>query len=80
MAANYAAKHGEDLEGLVLLAAYAVRELPEHLSVLSIYGSEDEVVNMDSVYAGRAYVPADYTEVCLEGGNHAWFAYYGENQ
>ena len=78
MAANYAANHGDDLEGLVLLAAYATKELPEHLSVLSIYGSEDTVVNMDSVSAGRSYVPADYTEICLEGGNHAWFAYYGE--
>jgi len=23
-------------------------------------------------------MPADYKELCLEGGNHAWFAYYGE--
>ena len=78
MAANYVADNGDDFEGLVLLAAYATKELPEHLSVLSIYGSEDKVVNMDSVSAGRAYVPEDYTEICLEGGNHAWFAYYGE--
>ena len=78
MAANYVANNGDNFDGLVLLAAYATKELPEHLSVLSIYGSEDKVVNMDSVYAGRAYVPADYTEICLEGGNHAWFAYYGE--
>ena len=48
--------------------------------MLSVYGSEDKVVNMEKVEAGRAYVPADYTEVCLEGGNHAWFAYYGEQE
>jgi hypothetical protein len=78
MAANYVANNGAEFDGLVLLAAYATKELPEHLSVLSVYGSEDKVVNMDSVVAGRAYVPEDYTEICLEGGNHARFAYYGE--
>lgn len=80
MAASYITKNGEDFDGLVLLAAYATKDLPEHLSVLSVYGSEDKVVNMEKVEAGRAYVPADYTEVCLEGGNHAWFAYYGEQE
>lgn len=80
MAANYVAENGDNFAGLVLLAAYATGELPEHLSVLSVYGSEDKVVNMDSVEAGRSYVPADYTEICLEGGNHAWFAYYGEQE
>lgn len=78
MAANYVAGNGDAFDGLVLLAAYATKELPEHLSVLSVYGSEDKVVNMASVEDGRAYVPADYTENCLKGGNHAWFAYYGE--
>ncbi|MBP3595697.1 MAG: alpha/beta hydrolase [Lachnospiraceae bacterium] len=80
MAASYITKNGEDFDGLVLLAAYATKDLPEHLSMLSVYGSEDKVVNMEKVEAGRAYVPADYTEVCLEGGNHAWFAYYGEQE
>lgn len=78
IAANYVANNGAEFDGLVLLAAYATKELPEHLSVLSVYGSEDKVVNMDRVVAGRAYVPEDYTEICLEGGNHARFAYYGE--
>ena len=80
MAASYITKNGEDFDGLVLLAAYATKDLPEHLSMLSVYGSEDKVVNMEKVEAGRAYVPADYTEVCLEGGNHAWFTYYGEQE
>ncbi len=78
MAASYVTNHGDEFDGLVLLAAYATKDLPEHLSVLSVYGSEDKVVNMEKVEAGRAYVPEDYTEICLEGGNHAWFAYYGE--
>jgi dienelactone hydrolase len=80
MAASYLTKNGDAFDGLVLLAAYSTAELPEHLSVLSVYGSEDKVVNMESVERGRAFMPADYTEVCIEGGNHAWFAYYGEQE
>jgi len=78
MAANFAAGHGDELEGLVLLAAYATKELPENLAVLSLYGSEDKVLNAENLAAGREYMPADYTELCIAGGNHARFAYYGE--
>lgn len=78
MAANFAAEHGEKLEGLVLFAAYATKELPDNLCTVSVYGSEDNVLNMEKVESGRVYMPADYTEYCIQGGNHAWFAYYGE--
>jgi len=78
MAANFAADHAESLDGLVLLAAYATKELPAHLSVAAIYGSEDKVLNMENYEKGREYLPAGYMEACIQGGNHAWFAYYGE--
>ena len=78
MAASYVADNAEDFEGLVLLAAYATKALPADLKVLSVYGSEDKVLNAENLEAGRAYLPADYTELCIAGGNHAWFAYYGE--
>lgn len=25
-------------------------------------------------------MPSDYTEVCIEGGNHAWFGNYGKQE
>lgn len=78
MAANFAAEMSEELDGLILLAAYSTKELPDNLSVVSIYGSEDKVLNMESFEAGREFMPAAYTELCIEGGNHAWFAHYGE--
>ncbi len=78
MAASYAAKHGDVLDGLVLLAAYPTKELPQKdFKVVSIYGSEDGVLHMDKVEKGRGYVPKDYTEVCIDGGNHAQFGDYG---
>lgn len=78
MAAVYAAAHTEDLEGLVLLAAYPTESLrADNFSVLSLYGSEDDVLNKSKVEEGRDYMPEDYTEICIEGGNHAQFGNYG---
>ena len=79
MAASYASGHLESLNGLVLLAAYPTKSLKsDSFSVLSIYGSEDGVLNMEKVAEGKSQMPADYTEICIEGGNHAQFGNYGE--
>ena len=78
MAASYAAKHSEDYAGLILLAAYSTKDLTgTSLRVLSVYGSEDGVMNRDSYEADRANLPADFTEVVIEGGCHAQFGSYG---
>ncbi len=76
MAAYYASDNEEKLDGVVLLASYATKSLG-HLSVLSIYGSEDGVLNLSKLDAARKYA-TNYTEVIIEGGNHAWFGSYGE--
>ena len=77
MAARYASEHGEALAGLVLLAAYPTRPLPEGLPVLSVCGSEDGVVNREKLEAGEQFLPAG-VQICeLPGGNHAQFGSYG---
>ena len=58
------------LRCVLLLAAYTTKEINEGMTVLSLYGSEDGVLNMDSVESGRDLVPEDYTEICIEGGNY----------
>lgn len=81
MAAAYASGHLENFNGLVFLAAYPTKSLKsDSFSVLSLYGSEDGVLNMEKVEEGRAYMPVDYAEVCIEGGNHAQFGNYGEQK
>ena len=81
MTASYASGHLESLNGLVLLAAYPTKSLKsDSFSVLSLYGSEDGVLNMEKVEEGKAYMPVDYAEVCIEGGNHAQFGNYGEQK
>ncbi len=79
MAASYACEHLEGLDGLALLASYPTKSLEsDTFAVVSVYGSEDGVLNMDKVKEGRGLMPSDYTEVCIEGGNHALFGDYGK--
>lgn len=78
MAAAYADKNSEKLDGLIFLAAYTTKDLSDtKLKVLSLYGSEDQVVNTEKIAEGRKLVPKSYTEYCIPGGNHAQFGEYG---
>ena len=78
MASNYAAAHSEDFDGLILLAAYSTKNLAQTtLRVLSVYGSEDGVMNQGSYEKNWSNLPADTTEVVLDGGCHAQFGSYG---
>lgn len=81
MAASYASGHLEELDGLALLAAYPTKSLKaDHFAVVSLYGSEDGVLNHKKLEKGRTLMPSDYTEICIEGGNHAWFGNYGKQK
>ncbi len=78
MAASYAAHHADELDGLILLAAYSTEDLTKSgLTVCSIYGSEDRVMNKEKYDANRANLPDDAEELIIEGGCHAGFGSYG---
>lgn len=78
MAASYAGGHADDLEGLVLLAAYSTADLTDSsLRVFTAYGSEDDVLNREKYAANYSNLPADTTEWILDGGCHAGFGAYG---
>jgi len=78
MAADYAGKHPALYEGLVLLGAYAASDLSEtELKVLSVYGSEDGVLNREKYAAYLEHYPQDFTELVISDGNHAQFGSYG---
>lgn len=79
MAASYVSEHLEKFDGLVLLAAYPTKSLQnDDFFVLSLYGSEDGVLNLEKLEMGREYMPKQYKEICIKGGNHANFGDYGE--
>ena len=77
MAAAYAAGHSEQLNGVILLAAYPTKSLDESLLAITIYGSEDRVLNMKKLNAGKRFLPKNSKEYVIDGGNHAQFGNYG---
>ena len=78
MAANYAAEHSSQLTGVVLLAAYPTKPLDDSLSVTVIYGSEDHVLNRERLAKSEEYLPEQTEKYVIDGGNHAQFGDYGE--
>ena len=81
MAASYISSHEEEFKGLILLAAYSTADLKETgLKVLSLYGSEDGVLKMDSYEKYRDNLPEDFTEIVIPGGCHAYFGSYGPQE
>ncbi len=81
MAADYIGKHTGDFQGLILLAAYSTADLSASgLDVISIYGSEDGVMNRDSYAKYAPNLPPDAVEQIIEGGCHAYFGTYGHQK
>ncbi len=78
MAASYASKHTDAFDGLILLAAYSTSDISDGpLKVLSIYGSEDGVLDREAYEKNRTNLPEGLTEQVLDGGCHAYFGSYG---
>ena len=81
MAASYAAKNTGRIEGLILLASYSAADISlSIMRVLSVYGSEDGVLSMESYQKNKSKLPAKFIEIVLQGGNHAGFGCYGPQQ
>ena len=78
MAASYLADHTDEYEGLILLGSYSTADLSDtDLDVLSIFGSEDKVLNREKYDENKSNLPDDFCEVVIEGGCHAYFGMYG---
>ena len=78
MAASYIADHTEEYEGLILLGSYATADLSDtDLAVLSLFGSEDKVMNREKYDKNKSNLPGDLTEFVIDGGCHAYFGMYG---
>lgn len=79
MAASYLESNHEDYTGLVLLGSYSTVDLSNtSLKVLSIYGSNDRVLDIDKYNKYKRNLPRDLEEHIILGGNHAYFGVYGE--
>jgi len=78
MAAYYASDHADKFEGVILLAAYPAKEMGDDIRCISIYGSEDGILNRSKMAKAERYLPKDTEKYVLAGGNHGQFGNYGK--
>lgn len=81
MASSFIAENSKDFDGIILLASYSTSDLSEtELDVLSIYGTNDGVLNMEKYEECKSNLPEDFKEIVITGGCHAYFGAYGEQE
>jgi len=81
MAARFAFRHPDKVDGLLLLAAYPASSddlSTSSIQVLSLFGTLDSVAEPATIEASRAILPDDTIWVAIQGGNHAQFGWYGD--
>ena len=73
-----AKKYNSICNGIILLASYLNSDISDtKLKVLSIYGSNDEILNMDNYENNKKYAPDVFIERKIDGGIHSYFGSYG---
>lgn len=81
MASAYASKNVEIVKGLILLGAYPSSDLSElDIDMISIYGSEDLILNRETFEENKIYGPKNTSYIEIKGGNHAYYGSYGDQK
>lgn len=81
IAASAAAIDKHRFDGVVLLASFSTSNLSmRNIPVLSVYGSKDGVLDMNSYKLFKYAIKKDLTELVIEGGNHGQFGDYGKQR
>lgn len=81
MAASYLENNIDQFDGLILLGSYSTVDFSKtSLDVLSIYGSEDRVLNRGKYEENKINLPSEFTETIIDGGCHAFFGMYGSQE
>lgn len=83
VAALHARNHQDTVSGLVLWASYPADDTdlsPSGLRVTSISGTRDGLTTQARLEATDRLLPPSASRVRIEGGNHAQFGWYGEQE
>ncbi|NOH11315.1 MAG: alpha/beta hydrolase [Chloroflexi bacterium] len=83
VAAEFTNTHIQDVDGLVLWAAYPAEDQnlsSQSIDVISIHASQDGLVTVQEVADNKYLLPASTEYVLIEGGNHAQYAWYGNQR
>ena len=77
-AAKYLSEYPDRFDGLILISAYTDRKLTDlGFRCLSVYGTNDGILDMDGFTKCLPNLPADCSVLKIEGGNHSNFGFYG---
>ncbi len=80
MAASYAINHPAHVQGVIFWASYPAGSddlSKTGLKCLSIYGSNDLVLNLSNIDSTLVLLPPGTIRQVIEGGNHAQFGNFG---
>ncbi len=65
-------------KGIIMCASYPTTDFSDSdIRLLSMYGSNDTVLNLENYESSKTYWPADSEEYIIEGGIHSYFGSYG---
>ena len=67
-------------KGIIFLASYPNKKLNDSYKCLSIYGTNDLVLNKEEYNKNISNFPTNYKEVIIEDGNHSNFGDYGHQR
>ncbi len=77
VAGEYLNRHLDEYDGLALFAGFVTNDFSKTgISAFSVYGENDGVLT-GSYKECLSHLPKDFSELVIDGGNHAGFAYYG---
>jgi hypothetical protein len=76
MACRYTSNHRGRVDGLVLFASFCEAGVTPNVSILSVTGSADTVLNGETYAARRGNFPANATVVEIQGMNHSQLGSY----
>ena len=83
MAARYTSNHPEAIAGLALWASYpedGVDLSSWNGETTSIFGTLDGLTSVGDIQDSRLRLPSSTAFVAVEGGNHAYFGWYGDQR
>ena len=64
-------------KGIIFLASYPTKKLNDSVKCLSLYGTNDKVLNKEEYNKNSHNFPIIFKELVIEGGNHGNFGDYG---
>lgn len=80
MAAQFVSQNGNEIRGLILMAAYpgpGVDLSKMNISVVTIHGTNDGLVSTSQIQDSLGVLPPGTVDFEIAGGNHGQFGYYG---